>query len=88
VPASSSAMGDRAGAEACYLRRLQTSEPNHYASVDTGLRGYKARYHLALQLVIDQRQELAGCLWIALVNPVEDASEVLHTAVSSGARCD
>jgi tetratricopeptide (TPR) repeat protein len=40
-------LGDWAGAEAC-LRRLVESQPDaHFASVDAGLHGYKARHNLA-----------------------------------------
>jgi tetratricopeptide (TPR) repeat protein len=39
--------GDRAGAEAALLQLLGTREKAHFASVDTGLRGYKARQNLA-----------------------------------------
>jgi tetratricopeptide (TPR) repeat protein len=41
-------LGDRAGAEACLLRLLQSREDDHFASVDPGLRGYKARHNLAV----------------------------------------
>ena len=40
--------GEAAAADAT-LRRLETLQPGaHFASVDTGLRGYKARFHRAL----------------------------------------
>jgi tetratricopeptide (TPR) repeat protein len=39
---------DFAGAEACFLRLLEHREGAHFASIDTGLRGYKARHNLAV----------------------------------------
>ena len=41
-------LDDRAGAEVCLLRLLATPEPAHFASIDAGLRGYKARHNLAV----------------------------------------
>jgi glycosyltransferase involved in cell wall biosynthesis/predicted Zn-dependent protease len=40
--------GDLAGAEACLRRTLAGSGEAHFASVDAGLRGYKARQNLAV----------------------------------------
>ncbi|WP_246539312.1 glycosyltransferase [Telmatocola sphagniphila] len=40
--------GDIPGAEACFKDLINTRESNHFASVDTGLRGYKARHNLAI----------------------------------------
>ena len=39
---------DDAGAEACWLRLIGTTDAPHFASVAEGLRGYKARHQLAL----------------------------------------
>jgi glycosyltransferase involved in cell wall biosynthesis/Flp pilus assembly protein TadD len=39
--------GDLAGAEACLVRLVHGDEGPHFASVEAGLRGYKARHHLA-----------------------------------------
>src|ERR1700682_2819881 len=39
--------GDKVGAEMSFLRVLGTPERLHFASVDTGVRGYKARNNLA-----------------------------------------
>jgi GT2 family glycosyltransferase len=39
--------GDRAGAIACFQELLQLPAGDYFASVDTGLRGYKTRHHLA-----------------------------------------
>ena len=41
-------LGDDAGAEACFRRALGPREKAHFASVDTGLSGYKARHNLAV----------------------------------------
>src|SRR5262249_31792946 len=41
-------VGDLAGAEACLRRLLQTPPGAYFASVDAGLRGYKARHNLAV----------------------------------------
>jgi tetratricopeptide (TPR) repeat protein len=40
-------MEDRASAEICFLRVLSTPASRHFRSVDTGVRGYKARTNLA-----------------------------------------
>jgi GT2 family glycosyltransferase/predicted Zn-dependent protease len=39
---------DRAGAVACLERILQSRDGAHFASVDSGLRGYKSRHNLAV----------------------------------------
>jgi tetratricopeptide (TPR) repeat protein len=39
---------DWPGAEACWLRLLTTPDPGRLGSIDTGLRGYKARANLAV----------------------------------------
>ena len=41
-------LGDRASAEACFLRLLESNERPHFASVAEGLRGHKARHNLAI----------------------------------------
>jgi tetratricopeptide (TPR) repeat protein len=38
--------GDLAGAEACLVRLLSQREGAHFASIDAGIRGYKARFNL------------------------------------------
>jgi glycosyltransferase involved in cell wall biosynthesis/predicted Zn-dependent protease len=40
--------GDRAGAEELFVRLIRSREADHFASVDTGLRGHKARHNLAV----------------------------------------
>ena len=40
--------GDLSGAEACLRRSLDAPAAGHFASVDAGLRGYKARQNLAV----------------------------------------
>src|SRR5262249_54988922 len=39
---------DRQGAEACLQRLIEGREADHFASVDAGLRGHKARHNLAV----------------------------------------
>jgi glycosyltransferase involved in cell wall biosynthesis len=39
--------GDRAGARRCWTRLLRPSNGEHFASIDTGLGGYKTRHNLA-----------------------------------------
>jgi GT2 family glycosyltransferase/predicted Zn-dependent protease len=45
--------GELEGAEACFLRLLENREAAHFASVDSGLCGFKARHNLAV-LYFDQ----------------------------------
>src|SRR5262249_37911832 len=40
--------GDQVGAKACFQQLTQLQPGEHFASVDAGLRGCKARHHLAL----------------------------------------
>ncbi len=40
--------GDWAGAEACLMRLVSERPAQHFASVDSGLRGYKARHNLGV----------------------------------------
>ena len=49
--------GDLAGAEACLLQVLDSKPGPHFASIDAGLRGYKARHNLA---VVYHQQGRAG----------------------------
>jgi glycosyltransferase involved in cell wall biosynthesis/Tfp pilus assembly protein PilF len=58
-------LGDRAGAEACLVRLLQTPPGNHFASVDTGLHGYKTRHNLALLYLEQGRTAEAEVQWRA-----------------------
>jgi tetratricopeptide (TPR) repeat protein len=41
-------LGDPRGAEACLVRLLNAKDADHYASEDTGLAGFKARYNLGI----------------------------------------
>ena len=59
-------MGDWKGAEACLLRLLQSREGDHFASVDPGLRGYKARHNLAVLYQDQGRLEEAKAQWRAV----------------------
>jgi len=47
------ARGDRSGAKDCWTRLLRPRRAEHFASVDTGLFGYKTRHNLA-QLDLDE----------------------------------
>lgn len=58
---------DRAGAEACLLRLIHGTEDAHFASVDTGLRGHKARHNLAVQYQDEGRLAEAEAQWQATV---------------------
>lgn len=56
-------MNDHGMAEALFLRLLGGQEAAHFASVDTGLRGYKARHNLAVVYIKQQRWAEAERLW-------------------------
>jgi glycosyltransferase involved in cell wall biosynthesis len=58
-------LGDRAGAEACLLRLLRGREGEHFASIDPGLRGYKARHNLAVLYLEQGRDAEAEAEWRA-----------------------
>jgi tetratricopeptide (TPR) repeat protein len=57
--------GDAAGAEACLRLLLVTPDKLHFASVETGLRGYKARHNLAILCRDQGRPEEAQAQWRA-----------------------
>jgi GT2 family glycosyltransferase/predicted Zn-dependent protease len=56
---------DYAGAEACWLRVLATQESTLLGSIDTGLRGYKARSNLAVLYRDQGRLAEAEAQWQA-----------------------
>ena len=60
-------LGRREDAEACLLRLLQSHEDDHFASVDSGLRGYKARHNLAVLYQEQGRAAEAEAQWRAVV---------------------
>jgi tetratricopeptide (TPR) repeat protein len=60
-------LGDGAGAEACLLRLLRAQEPVHFASIDTGVCGYKARHNLAVLYQQQGRAAEAEAHWQAAV---------------------
>jgi GT2 family glycosyltransferase/tetratricopeptide (TPR) repeat protein len=62
--------GDYPGAEACLLRLLGSQEAAHFGSVDTGLRGYKARHQLALLYREQGRLLEAEAQWRAALSEV------------------
>jgi glycosyltransferase involved in cell wall biosynthesis/tetratricopeptide (TPR) repeat protein len=55
--------GDVTAAEACWLRLLDQREENHFASVDGGLRGPKARHNLAVLYLEGRRYAEAEAQW-------------------------
>jgi tetratricopeptide (TPR) repeat protein len=56
-------LGDHAASEACLVRLLTTREQDHFASIDTGLRGYKARHNLAVLYQEQRRLPEAEAHW-------------------------
>jgi GT2 family glycosyltransferase/tetratricopeptide (TPR) repeat protein len=64
--------GDLAGAEACLLRLLAAREGGHFASVDAGLRGYKARHNLAVVYHQQGRHAAAKGQWRAALDERPD----------------
>ncbi len=56
---------DFAGAEQCLWQLLQAQPGEHFASVDTGLRGYKARHNLAVLYHEQGRTTEAEAQWQA-----------------------
>src|SRR5262249_1889935 len=57
--------GDPAGAEACLLRLVEGRDGPHFASVDAGLRGPKARHNLAVLYHEQGRAAEAEAQWRA-----------------------
>jgi len=58
---------DFPGAESTFLTLLSGREGDHFASVDAGLRGYKARHNLAMLYVTEGRVAEAEAQWRAAV---------------------
>jgi GT2 family glycosyltransferase/tetratricopeptide (TPR) repeat protein len=58
-------LGEPETAEACLLRLLEGQEGAHFASVDTGLRGHKARHNLAILYQEQGRWAEAEAQWRA-----------------------
>jgi tetratricopeptide (TPR) repeat protein len=65
-------LGDPAGAEACLLRLLGGREAAHFGSIDTGVRGYKARHNLAVLYQEQKRFPEAEAQWQAAVAERDD----------------
>ncbi len=63
---------DVEGAEACFLQLLETPPGTYFASVDAGLRGYKARHNLAAMYWQQGRYPEAEAQWRAAVNERPD----------------
>jgi glycosyltransferase involved in cell wall biosynthesis/Flp pilus assembly protein TadD len=55
--------GDLAGAEACLIQVLDSKPGPHFASVDAGLSGYKARHNLAVVFHQQGRSKDAEAQW-------------------------
>jgi GT2 family glycosyltransferase/Tfp pilus assembly protein PilF len=55
--------GDLSGAETCLTRLLDCRPAAHFASIDKGLRGYKARHNLAVVYYQQSRRAEARVQW-------------------------
>jgi tetratricopeptide (TPR) repeat protein len=55
--------GDLTGAEACLIRLLESNPAAHFASVDAGLKGYKAWHNLGVVYLQQDRLEEAEAQW-------------------------
>jgi tetratricopeptide (TPR) repeat protein len=64
--------GDLDGAEGCLLRLLAAEPAPHFASVDAGLRGYKARHNLAVVYCQQGRFRWAEAQWREVVRERAD----------------
>jgi GT2 family glycosyltransferase/Flp pilus assembly protein TadD len=60
-------MGDRRGAESCWLRLLGPQDTNYFASVDTALTGYKVRHNLGILYEEQGRLVEAESQWRAVL---------------------
>jgi tetratricopeptide (TPR) repeat protein len=60
--------GNRAVAEACWLRLLEDREVEHFASLDLGLKGYKTRHNLAMLYQEQGRWAEAEAQWQAALH--------------------
>jgi len=65
-------LGDPNGAETCLLRLLSSREGDHFASIDPGLRGYKARHNLAVLYRDQGRVDEALVQWRAVTDERPD----------------
>jgi GT2 family glycosyltransferase/predicted Zn-dependent protease len=70
-------LGDRPGAEACWLRLLHSREQEHFGSRDVGVRGYKARHNLALLYQEQGRLAEAEMHWQAALAEQPDFTPAL-----------
>jgi tetratricopeptide (TPR) repeat protein len=59
-------MGDSKGAEVRLAQLLESREGDHFASVDPGLRGYKARHNPAVVYQDECRLDAAKAQWLAV----------------------
>jgi tetratricopeptide (TPR) repeat protein len=59
--------GDKEGAESSLVKLLEEREGAHFASVDPGLRGYKARHNLAVIYQEEGRLAEAEAQWTSVV---------------------
>ncbi|MBX9677717.1 MAG: glycosyltransferase [Gemmataceae bacterium] len=62
------ALGDLRGAEACYVAAMAPSADKHFASIDVGIRTYKARHNLAVLCKEQSRFADAETHWRAAVD--------------------
>ena len=73
------AHGDLAGAEQSFLQLIHRREGAHFGSLDTGLKGYKARHNLAVIYVEQGRLAEAEAQWRAAL-----AEQPAFTAALTG----
>jgi glycosyltransferase involved in cell wall biosynthesis/tetratricopeptide (TPR) repeat protein/predicted O-methyltransferase YrrM len=71
-------LGDKPGAKACWLRLLHRREKaEHFASIDVGLRGYKARHNLAVLCQEEGEHAEAEMHWQAALAEQPDFAPAL-----------
>jgi tetratricopeptide (TPR) repeat protein len=80
--------GDAVGAEVCLRRLLETPPGAYFASVDTGLRGYKARHLLALLCYNQGRLDEAEAQWRAALAERPDFQRARQGLITLGRRSD
>lgn len=60
-------LADRIGVEACFLQLLRHKAGNHFASIDTGIHGYKTRHNLGIVYYEGKKLSDAEAQWRAAV---------------------
>jgi tetratricopeptide (TPR) repeat protein len=77
-------LGDPAAAEACQLRLLEARDRDHFASIDPGLCGHKARHNLAILYREQGRDADAEAQWRAALG---DRADFLPAWLGLGELC-